>query len=57
MISYRDRTFCPFYKSCMHGGDCDAALTDKVSQDAEEFGLPTCQYTEWPSCHELREEE
>lgn len=55
-MSYRDMTFCPFYKDCSQGDTCPRALTDKVEQDAIMWWgnehAPICVYAEAPHCFE-----
>jgi len=52
MICYQDRSFCPFYKTCLYGRDCDRALTPKVIADADAFGLPVDRMGGIPVCWE-----
>jgi len=52
MICYRDRSFCPFYKTCLYALDCARALTPKVIADAHAFGLPVDKFGTKPSCWE-----
>lgn len=54
MISYRDMTFCPFYKDCKSAHMCSRPLTAKVRDDAEKFGLPLSMYTSKPECWSLK---
>jgi len=49
MISYKDMTFCSYYKECS-GKDCVRALTPKVKADAKKFGLPISQFLGKPDC-------
>jgi hypothetical protein len=63
MICYRDKTFCTYYRDCMHGSDCGRALTRKVWEDAQDWWTgfmlklnvhgeaPICQFAEKPECH------
>lgn len=56
MLCFRDRTFCPFYKTCKHGIGCDRALTIEVIEQATLWwgkeGAPISQFMEEPSCWE-----
>ena len=52
MICYRDRSFCPFYKTCLYGFDCDRALTPKLRAEAHAFGLPVDIMGCIPECWE-----
>ena len=40
MICYKDRSYCRAWECCKHGSVCVSALTDKISKEAEKFGLP-----------------
>jgi hypothetical protein len=51
MITYRDMTFCGFYKGCLNGKECDRALTKEIEIRAANFGLPICQFLEKPECY------
>lgn len=57
MISYKDMTFCPYYKNCKSADMCHRPLTAKVRQDAEKFGLPLSMYAQKPECWSLKESE
>jgi hypothetical protein len=37
MVCYRDMTFCPFYKECNKGNECDIAYTDEVKAGANKW--------------------
>ena len=50
MISYRDKTYCPFYLECAEVG-CDRALTETVKVLARNYGLPICQFMDKPECY------
>jgi len=56
MISYRDMTFCPFYKDCLKAVDCHRPLTPGVRKAAEEWwgepGAPISMFSTKPCCHE-----
>lgn len=52
MISYKDMTFCPYYKECS-GKDCVRALTPEVEARAKKFGLPISRFMEKPDCKYL----
>jgi len=53
-MSYRDRTFCPFWSDCASQNDCGRALTPEVLAAAARWwgstDAPICQYAERPSC-------
>jgi hypothetical protein len=55
MLCYHDKTFCAFYKTCVHGlkGDCSRPLTPEVEEAAKKVQLPIAQFTERPNCHTL----
>ena len=50
MVSYKDRTYCPYYLLCSDGYCCERALTPEIREEAMRQGLPTCQYAEFPDC-------
>lgn len=50
MESYRDITFCSFWKECKDGEACWRALTEKIVKEAEKEGLPVCQFVYKPDC-------
>ena len=52
MMCYRDKTYCQFWVDCVSGRTCPRALTDKVENDANNFGLPICSYCDEPKCFE-----
>ncbi|GIW77912.1 MAG: hypothetical protein KatS3mg104_2975 [Phycisphaerae bacterium] len=56
MISYKDRTFCPFHEGCALGKHCDRALTDLVISEAIKWwgdvDAPISMFTEPPPCFE-----
>lgn len=54
MLCYKDITFCSFYASCIHGKECEMALTDIVIDKAEKINLPICQFVEIPDCHIIK---
>ena len=54
MISYRDMTFCPFYKDCKSADMCSRPLTPKIRDDAKKFGLPLSMYASKPECWSLK---
>ena len=57
MLCYKDRTFCSYYISCVHGSTCDRALTSEVRRRAREAGLDVSQFAGRPDCwKELTEE-
>ena len=56
MICYKDKTFCPFWETCLHGTECDRALTEEVKKAAKDFGLPTALFATPPRCYKKKEE-
>jgi len=48
MITYRDMTFCGFYRKCLT--PCDRSLTKEVLASAKAERLPLCQFLEKPEC-------
>ena len=48
MITYRDMTFCGFYRKCLT--PCDRSLTKEVLISAKNEHLPLCQFIEKPEC-------
>ena len=56
MLCYRDKTWCPFYKSCSHGESCHDALTPTIMAQAIKWWgnpkevPPISSYTEKPKC-------
>jgi hypothetical protein len=44
MICYRDKTFCPA-RDCVKFHQCPSALTELVSMQADEAGLPIARFT------------
>jgi hypothetical protein len=53
MICYLDKTFCSFYKECVHGDICRYALTDKIKNAAKKAGLHISQYAVEPNCFKI----
>jgi len=57
MIHYKDRTYCPFYMTCIEGRDCSGALTAEVKAKADKWWgkgkdqAPICAYIEEPECY------
>ena len=63
MISFRDRTYCPYFNTCQNGNSCKRALTDSVKRDAEIWWddfmngkedrgePPICVYADKPECY------
>jgi hypothetical protein len=51
MITFKDRTFCPFHTQCHDGSDCPRALTPFVVYEAGLVGLSICQFAEKPDCY------
>lgn len=56
MMSYKDRTFCPFWETCANGKNCVRALTEDVMNGARQTGLYISQYAEEPECFESSDE-
>ena len=56
-MTYRDMTFCTFYKDCAKADKCHRPLTPEVIADAEKWmeNVPICCFAEKPSCHERKE--
>ena len=61
MICYRDRRYCDYWQTCVHGKTCDRALTDDVIRHAEAWWrsfhnspghAPIDVYAEEPDCYE-----
>jgi hypothetical protein len=54
MISFRDKTFCPFWGDCEDGIDCPRALTKQVQQEAIKWWgsdeAPISMYVTEPKC-------
>ena len=51
MMCYKDKTFCPFYEDCGKGKNCKDAMTEKIINDAETFGLPISRWLDPPKCY------
>ena len=51
MLSYRDMTFCPFWRNCSSADNCDRKLTEDVKVRAGVAGLDISQYCSPPACH------
>ena len=51
MLCYKDRTYCDF-KECKHKDTCSTYLTDKIKEDAHNFGLDVSVYANKPECFE-----
>lgn len=53
MSCYKDKTFCPFYKTCKDGAGCDRALTEEVKAAAERWmkDAPICMFADKPDCY------
>jgi hypothetical protein len=54
-MTYRDTTFCPFYKDCRDQKDCNRPLTDEVKEQAKRWwgkeGAPVAEFSPKPHCH------
>jgi hypothetical protein len=55
MISYKDMTFCPFWRDCNKSEECDRPLTLFVIEGAKKWWNgdhpPICEFAEKPECH------
>jgi hypothetical protein len=57
LMTYKDMTFCEFYKDCEDGKTCDRALTEKVIKNAKKWWRgfngepPIAKFIEKPNCH------
>ena len=54
MTTYKDMTFCGFYKECEKGLFCDRRLSPTVKLKAHQLGLPIAEYKDKPKCFEER---
>jgi len=54
VLSYHDKTFCPFWEKCQIGTECDRALTKEVAIEAKKAGLYICRFAEEPDCFETK---
>ncbi len=50
MLTYRDMTFCDYYKKCMSGKECPRAYTKEAEVLAISFGLTVSRYVDKPNC-------
>jgi len=54
-MSYRDMTFCAYYKDRANASTCPRPLTDEVLAKARLWwgseNVPICQYGIKPTCH------
>ena len=50
MMSYRDMTFCPYWKECIDGTECPRALTDEVANEATDINLYISIFSQSPEC-------
>lgn len=57
MISYRDMTFCPFWKDCKSAYMCHRPLTNEVNLKAKEVGIPVSMFVSKPECWSLKQPE
>ena len=57
MISYRDRTYCPFWENCKDGATCSRAQTKEVNEGALKAGLPVSVFVSVPACFEPKTQE
>jgi hypothetical protein len=55
MICYKDKTFCPFYETCLKQNDCHRPLTPAVKAAAANWwgsdNAPIARFGEKPQCH------
>ena len=51
MLSYKDITFCKYYKTCKDGKMCLRALTENIKETAKSLELLICEFSEKPDCH------
>lgn len=60
MIHYMDMTFCPFWKECAKGEQCERAITDEVRKAAKKWwhgdDYPMALYSQAPACYAEKEE-
>jgi hypothetical protein len=54
MITYRDMTFCGYFKDCLTGKVCRRALTKENESKALQSSLPICRFIEKPDCFEKK---
>lgn len=57
MLSYRDMTFCPFYKQCRMDANCYMALTEDVEAGARKADMLICQFTDKPECFKEKQDD
>lgn len=50
-MSYKDKTFCTYFKQCKIGDKCDRALTFKVKIDAKRVEANIEMFTDYPDCY------
>lgn len=55
MRCYKDKTWCPYYKTCKHGKTCLRALTPKIIKEAITWWgsdeAPVSVYLNKPECY------
>lgn len=51
MLCYKNRTFCPYYKTCYYGQVCSSALTPKIRVEAQQAKQALSQYISEPPCY------
>jgi hypothetical protein len=53
-MTYKDKTFCPFYKDCLNGSTCHRALTEEITDEAKKWWgsaeYPISTFSEHPNC-------
>lgn len=56
MISYKDMTFCTYYRDCTKGNDCFRSLKPQVLHDAKKWwggdNPPFSIFSQRPECFE-----
>lgn len=50
MITYKDMTFCSYWKECAASKPCPRKLTDAEKTTADLLGLQIAQFAEHPDC-------
>lgn len=55
-MTYKDMTFCKFYKECKNGDSCRRALTDEVVRKADELELMISRFVNKPKCFGVKNE-
>lgn len=55
-MSYKDKTFCAFYKDCADGLSCGRKLSDDIISGAKKAGLHISQFVDKPDCYKTSKE-